>query len=931
MASMAHAEAPVGETRMEEVVVTGSRVITNGNAAPTPLTVLGAEKLLQTSPASIPEALNRLPQFADSAPSRGIGGGTSNSSGAYLNLRRFGVNRNLILLDGSRVPPTAATGAVDVNVLPQALVQRVEVVTGGASAVYGSDAVTGVVNFVLDKNFSGLKGGVQAGTTRYGDDTNWKANIVAGTDLFDGRGHIEGSYEHYDSDGVDRDGFEKRPGIDRVPTVVGNGTAATPFRIILDGRNINLVRGGIINFPTNVPALQNIFFPTNGVPATFVHGVSFGSTESGGNGSVRDASWLAAPLRSDVGFLRFDYDLTDNVQAYVQGSYTKTFTSINYGSLFFFPGANVLSGNPYIPPSIQAIMTANNVPVISLASTLSRHDYTQQKIEPTTNLRYIKTGLRGSAFDNRLKWELNYGYSRSAEHMRFTANPNLLKLAAALDAVVDPATGRVVCQVALTPNASRFTGCQPLNPFGPSAAPQSVLDWLSDDTRYNLTNQMHDVTFAVTGSPFSLWAGPVQVSVNAEYRDMSLRNVSSVDPTIRPDCTLLRATRNCTATTTSYLNGLPANIHGTQNVKEAGGEILIPLLKDQPFAQSLELNLAGRYTDYSTSGVVYTWKVGGSWAVTDGLRVRATRSRDIRAPTLVDLFSPATAVFAAFNDVHTGGLNAGVLTTTQGNPNLVPEVAKTFTAGFIFQPIWLPRFSVAVDYYDIKMSNAITAAGTGTAFQRECEDSGGTSPFCANFVRPLPFSNRTAANFPTAVFIQQLNAARQETHGVDVEVNYNFDVADVVSSVPGGLAIRALASYQPILRTQAVTSIPASEAAGVAGLSKWRVNLGLNYTLEGLTLAVTERWQSKQQPSDRAANVDLRKDIPAFSYTDISISYRTSIQGHEVTPFLTIENLFDKAPPITGYLNNQPGLGFPSPAGFDAFGRFFTAGAKFKL
>ena len=931
------AETPAVGREVEEVVVTGSRLVTNGNAAPTPVTVLTADKLLETAPKTIPEALNKLPQFADSAPSRNVtGANIGSSAGAYLNLRQFGVNRNLILLDGSRVPPTAATGAVDINVLPQALIKRVEVVTGGASAVYGSDAVTGVVNFILDKDFKGVKATAQAGMTKYGDDDNWKFNIVAGTDILGGRGHVVASFEHYDYQGVDRDGFERRPGIDRTPTIVGTGTAANPFRIIQDGRNINLVRGGLINFPTNVPALRDVFFPRNGAPATFVHGVSFGSTESGGDGSIRDASWLAAELRSTGAFLRLDYDLTDKIEAYVQGSYNESFSRNQFGNLFFFPGAAVFSGNPFIPTPIQGIMTANNVPAISVASTLSRHDYEQQEVRPTTKLRYIETGMKGSAFEDRIKWSLNYGYSRSSQAMLFTRNLNLLKLAAALDAVVDPATGRTVCQVSLTANASRFPGCQPLNPFGPSAFSQSVLDSVSEDTRYNLTHRLHDVNFAMTGSPFSLWAGPVQVSVNAEYRRMSLENVSNAPATLRPDCTLLRTSRNCTATTTAYLNGLPANIAGKQNVKEAGGEVLIPLLKDQPFVQSLELNLAGRYTDYSTSGVVYTWKVGGSWAVNSDLRLRATRSRDIRAPTLVDLFAPASTAFTPFNDVHTG-LNAGVLTTTSGNPNLVPEIAKTFTAGLIYQPSWLPGFSVAVDYYDIHMTNAITAAGTGTAFQRECEDSNGTSPFCANFIRPLPFSDRSAANFPTAAFIRQLNAANQWTRGVDAEVNYQFDLAD-----KGSLAIRALASYQPVLNTQAVSSIPPSRAAGVAGtppetgagiagVSKLRVNLGLNYILGGLSVSATERWQSKQQPSDRSANVDLRDDIPAYAYTDVTISYRANIGGHDVSPFLTIENLFNKKPPITGYIANQPGLGFPTPTGFDTFGRFFTVGLRMKL
>ena len=185
LCSTAHAQAPAAQ--VEEVVVTGSRVIANGNQAPTPVTVLATEKLLETTPTNIGDALNRLPQFAAQTSVRNIGSAGGNNVGNYLNLRRFGTQRNLILVDGSRVPPTASSGAVDTNIIPQSLVQRVEIVTGGASAVYGSDAVTGVVNFVIDRNFNGLKFNSQYGVSTYGDTPNWRVGGAAGRDLFGGR------------------------------------------------------------------------------------------------------------------------------------------------------------------------------------------------------------------------------------------------------------------------------------------------------------------------------------------------------------------------------------------------------------------------------------------------------------------------------------------------------------------------------------------------------------------------------------------------------------------------------------------------------------------------------------------------------------------------------------------------------------------------
>jgi outer membrane receptor protein involved in Fe transport len=369
-------------------------------------------------------------------------------------------------------------------------------------------------------------------------------------------------------------------------------------------------------------------------------------------------------------------------------------------------------------------------------------------------------------------------------------------------------------------------------------------------------------------------------------------------------------------------------MYAENNVKEIAGEVLIPLLSDVPLFQSFELNLAGRVTDYSTSGRVETWKVGGNWQVTEEFRVRATASRDIRAPTLVDLFAPLALRPLGFNDLHTNTART-INMYSQGNAQLAPEVARTNTVGFVYQPNWLSRFSLAVDYYEIDIANGITnQTATNVNVQRECLDSGGASPLCALFERPLPFSNRTPDNFPTRVFSQGVNASRNWTRGWDVEANYNFDLADVFAGVPGNLRFRGLVAYQPLLKSQSIPTIRPSEAAGNAGNSKLRVNLNFDYTAGGLSVNVTHRWQSRQFPSDPRINFDTRAIIPAYNYTDLSISYRTEVDGHEVRPFLTIENLFNKRPPINGGDNSVPGLFFPTPAGFDVMGRYFTVGIR---
>jgi iron complex outermembrane receptor protein len=906
-----------------DIVVTGSRVASNGNQAPTPVTVVSTERLLQSAPSNIPDAINRLPQFAAQPSTRNIQNAQTVAAGNFLNLRRFGSNRNLILLDGNRVPPTAASGAVDTNTIPQSLVQKVEIVTGGASAVYGSDAVTGVVNFVIDKHFNGLKVTSQIGTSTYGDNTSWRVGGAAGHDLFDGRGHIEASFDHYDSKGLI--GLDSRSAGRDNWIVGGNGTAANPYRLLKNGRVLTGARGGYIT--GNPPAaLRELTFNANGVATPFVHGAPTGVSglESGGDGGYYDAGTLVAPLRTNQAFGRFDYEISDGIQAYVQGSYSDAVGVYPYASARF--SGTVLSGNPFIPANIQTIMTATNTPSITIARLQSREDGLPGRVNDTlTRNRFEMAGLKGKVFGG-FDWSVNYINAESIQRVRNRNNTSAVKFAAAVDAVRDPATGRVVCQVSLTPSSSRFPGCEPLNLFGPTAPSRSAYDWVTDDTQFKLSNKMDDVNFAIAGSPFSLWAGPVRVALSGEYRWLSLRNRSSVESTTPPDCTGLRS--NCTATTPAWQHDVSSSVFAKQNVKEIAGEVLVPLLKDVPLVRSLELNMAGRFTDYSTSGSVKTWKLGLSWQVTDDLRIRGARSRDIRAPTLQDLFAAVAIRPVAFADIHSG---AGGITSvvTQGNASLVPEIAMTNTIGFIYQPKWIPGFNVAIDYYQIKINNAIIGAdGQSTQIQRECEDSNGASPFCALYDRPLPFSDKTPANYPTRVFVQNINASRQWTRGIDVEANYRFNLDQIAASAPGALTIRGLAAYQPTLKRRTVASVPAAQSAGIAGFSKITTNVSVDYTVGPFSALVTERWQSHQSPSDPAVNVDLRPEIPAYSYTDVTLNYRAKVGSATLSPFITVENLFNKKPPIIGTGNSVPGLFYPTPANFDVVGRYFTAGVR---
>lgn len=918
--------AAAGES-LEAIVVTGSRVATNGNEAPTPVTVVTTEQLLETTPANISDAINRLPQFAAQPATRNIGSAQGNSIGNYLDLRKFGSNRTLILLDGNRLPPTATSGAVDTNIIPQSLVERVEVVTGGASAVYGSDAVTGVVNFVLDKDFTGVKYKTQFGTSTYGDADSWRVGVAAGTPLFEGRGHMLFSFDNSESDGLVY--LDSRKNGEDAWVVGGDGTEGNPFRLVRYGRTLLGSRGGMTVGNNLPPELQNLVFNSDGVATPFIHGGSAGvqGIESGGDGGVYDTGTLVAPLDTTQFFGRFDYNLTDNLTAFVQGGYSVAKSVWPYSSARYV--STIRSGNPFIPADIQQIMTDTGTETINIGRLQSRHDGLPGRVNDSDNQNiFVMTGVQGSLFGD-FSWDANYTYSKNRLKVINHNNTSTPRFAAALDAVVDPATGRVVCQVSLTEYADRYAGCEPLNVFGPTAPSKSAYDWITDDTYLVLTNEMHGVNAAVTGSPFSLWAGDVRMAISGEYRWLTLDNDSSVEGTAPPDCTGIRDGLNCVGSP-AWQHDVSESNHAKQHVKELALEFLVPLARDLPLINALDLNLAGRVTDYSTSGTVRTWKAGAVWEPTSSLRFRVVRSRDIRAPTLTDLFAPESISVSGFTDIHTG-ISAPVIITRSGSPDLEPEIAYTNTFGVVFDPDFLPGFSVAVDYYEIEINNAIVgASGFSVDIQRECEASEGTSPLCDLLIRPLPFSDRSAANFPIGVLQRNVNASRQWTRGVDVETNYDFDL----SSVPGDFSIRAIVSYQPSLKRQTLPSLPAQESAGIVanptgrnGFSKVRAVLNLGYSLDGFDVRVTERWQSKQATSDPEA-YDLRPDIPSYSYTDLFMSYDLELGNSVMTPFITIENLFNKREPLIGGQNNVPGLFYPTGRGFDVIGRYFTVGIR---
>jgi outer membrane receptor protein involved in Fe transport len=923
ISSNAMAQDQSDEASTADIVVTGSRIITNGDEQPTPVTVVSTASLLKTSPSSVSDALKKLPAFANSRGPAIQGDATDNGSGNYLNLRGFGIQRNLILLDGHRVAPTSYTGAVDANVLPQMLMQRVDIVTGGASAVYGSDAVSGVVNFVLDKKYKGLRVEANSGISSRGDAFSWRAGAAYGTDFAGGKGHFMASYEHFQQKGILK---EDRASGRASYSVAGSGTDADPFRLISDARNAQISFDGSIY---SSPLAGQVFTNTSGT-RPFVHGTpEAGTLESGGDGFYGKGSSGTSDVRTDQAFGRLDYDVTPDIHAYVQGSYARSHNFNYFYPNLLFP-LLVGTDNAFIPPATQA---AIGDPAFQFARVFDDPEH-RIGVRAISESWSAAGGLDGKL--GGLNWNVHYQHGVSTTKNGFVNNTIYGNLYAALDAVdagafsTGTANGNIVCRATLT-NPGSHPGCVPLNAFGASPASQKqALDYVfgTSVTRPRFT--LDTVEASVSGTAFDNWAGPVRFAVSGEYRWTALDVTTNAPATLVADCTGIRF--NCTQGVTSYYsNAQVTPISVSQHVGEAAIELDFPLLRDSAIG-SAGLNAAGRYTDYSTSGSVKTWKIGGDWAPVDGLRFRATYSRDIRAPSLYDLYQPATTASSGYQDRHTG-FNGIVPTETGGNASLVPEIAKTLTIGAVYHPTFLRGLSVSVDYYRINMANAISEVdGRTTVVQDLCEASGGTGTFCSLFVRPLPFSNTTIANAPTLVRSTKLNAASLKTWGIDGEVNYAFGVG-----ADGQMLLRGLVGYQPKLTSVLLPGTPAQELAGSAasqfggGIAKWRLSGNISYSNSYFGIDIQERWRSSlARDTNRAFVYEDR--VPSVAYTDITLTaFIGKDKGKQL--YLSVQNLFDKDPPVytTAAFSGTPNFQYPAVTGDDVIGRYFTVGGRFKF
>lgn len=932
--STAAVAQPAATQNVESVTVTGSRVISDITNSPTPLTVVSAEQLQVTTPTDIPDALNKLPEFYGSNSQRSSTNANSNSAGNILNLRNFGANRTLILFDGHRVAPSNFNGTVDTDVLPQMLLQRVDVVTGGASAVYGSDAVTGVVNFILDKDFSGIKYSANAGLSNYGDAASYQAGIAAGTDILGGRGHIEGSLRFYHQDKVHMTARPYGSG-GQAWSRVGKGTAASPYVNVEYGRlPAQAQAGGIVNCKCSA---NNTTFIANGVLGPFDPGTPTGTPglNSGGDGGgYFNTSSFQASLRTAEAFGRISYDVTDNITAYVNFTGSESGNLADWSPATINPGTGrgsiFYTNNAYLSAASQAALQQGNPGNTFTMSTFfdyvggipalaSGSDFQSGSVDRNLS---TTAGIGGTLLGS-YTWDLYYTHGESRQEGYVPHNANVQKFLAGEDAVLNPA-GQVVCNVSLTQYAYLYPGCVPINPFGPTSLTEAQFDYFTDRTSYVATNIMDDIGGSIVGELPGLPAGPIKAALSAEARWQSLDVQSAFNPANVVNCTGLRL---CVPVAALYDQPTTAPVSASNNVYEFAGEFNVPLLKDLPLVQRFDLDLAGRYTNYSTSGEVETWKVGLDYHVDDSVRFRGTASVDIRAPNLYDLYMPLTIKTSGFVDLLTGG-NFSLTNKTQGNPNLAPEVAHTYTAGVVLTPDFISGLTASVDYYRINMSNAITSlSGSSTDLQQICINSGGASLYCSLVSRPFPYTNTTLANFPTYFLTESINSANVRTEGLDIEVDYGFDMADLSADLPGSVNLRNLTSYQPHITTINYPGAPPS----LTSMPKVRNTAFIGYNIGSWGINLQDTWLSGFARRTLATQIFAQPNLSSFNTLDVTIDKQIIADSNALDVYFSVQNVANVQPPLNPSTASAPGLTYPASPSENAMGRYFILGIRGNL
>jgi outer membrane receptor protein involved in Fe transport len=960
------AAAPAAVETEQVIVVTGTRIRRPADFdTPSPIVSLSAETVQESGTTNLTDFLSGYPALQGSSTSgdnSGSGAGIGYTGLNLLDLRNLGTQRTLVLVNGRRhVSGVAGDAAVDINTIPEDLVERVDVLTGGESAIYGADAVTGVVNFVLKDHFNGLTGRAQAGISQYGDAGQRLLTITAGSDFAGGKGNVAIAYEHGEEDRLDIHQRKRYQGPNQI------GFFLNPN----DPENQSGYTGGASNgIPDNVP-LNNIrYFDTNrqggidldwdGFPDYFV-GSGGALTkfdpgtfvpdfyQQGGNATlVSDyGNDLLPSVNRDIVNFVGHYDMLPGFTLFGEAKYANT-RSFSLAQPSFDYYLLIPEDNPYIPAGIKPLIDPELGGVLV---NRDNFDFGQRGEDIRRDTIRTVIGARGD-LGKHAHYELSYTWGRTDVENRYINNQITDRFYAAIDVVNGP--NGPTCRVNLDPtwtptqpyNYTRSEiapttfqpgECVPLNLFGEGAPSKAALAFITADTVDKARIEQHVVSGSLSGdfgSLFTLPGGPIGFAIGGEYRKETSQ--FTADPLAAQGLT--------------FTNSL-SNDGGEYEVKEAFGEINIPLLRGVPLAHRLEFGAAIRLSDYTTIGSTTTWKVDGTYAPVRDITVNATYSRAVRAPNIGELFAGDSQTFEFITDpcnpnqIQNGtqyrqanctalltslGATPSTYTDTRstnlpgfqgGNPKLQAEEATTWTLGLILEPRFIPGLSVRGDWYDIKIDNAINQA-SASALAGLCVDQPTlANQYCGAIVRQNGAAGSADPGNVIGFTVRPFNVANFHTAGLDVTLNYRVRTDKI-----GTFSLLVRGNY---LDKLTFISSPGADVTNRRGESDYRspkytVNGDLTWKMGKVTLNYGLLWFDKTLRYTNQT-VASNPDIVAPEYLYVKQHWQHDVYGAvdvgtRFQLYAGVNNLFDQKPDIG--TNTYP---------VSAVGRFFYVGVKASL
>lgn len=952
----------------ETIIVTGSRIARRDYNAESPISTLSSATIAATGQPSLDRAIGQMPQFeaaqgaaevGDVQGSVGFGGGAS-----YSDLRGIGRNRSLVLMDGRRLVPSTPDGSIDLNTIPMSLIESVEVITGGASATYGSDAIAGVANFKLRRNFSGLELNVQQGATTHGDGATTQVSAILGGKFADNRGHALLAVEYGNRNAVEgsQRSFFRQPSVRFLGRPPEGFIYAGGFGPGATAPTIGAVNAVLAGYPGTTPYPGNPAAPYTGGIGVNTDGTIFTTTVPSNLGCAQNYKGVGSvtgdiispscttagvilgnyfavqvPLKKYNAFASADYELADHLTAYGQFNFSESksldetspgSTKTNNTIELYVPVSNqFVQSNPALLSLINSAYggTAPANAVVAVSKLLFGWENRVEKFK--YDVWQGLGGLKGDIPGTGFTFDLYGSYGRSSYASQAFGD---ISISAINNVLANEGVG----------------GCT-YNPFGLQPVSQACLDYAgrTDNTTDELTAK--DAELTIQGPLFNLPGGTAKIALGADYRE------SEFD--YHPDSLFI------TGDTLAYGTATPSS--GARNAKELFGELLLPFFRDQPFAKDLSVDLGYRYSKYNTFSGKSTWKADATWTVVDGVRFRGGYSTAFRAPSLADLYAGTAVGILSLNggdpcDILStfrtgpnaaqvqalcaaqaapagsptysfGGANVTVPVQTGGNINLQPETAKTWSVGTVLTPVH--GLNISVDYYNLAISGAISSLSSGSILAN-CYGAAANPTFSAS----NPFCQRVSRD-PNTGQITLLasglfNFSKFTLSGVDTQIDYRLDLARLgMPARAGGLQVGSIISY---LRKYVVTPSDGTAPTDFAGAISdtfvtsdgenlythphWKANSYLSY-LNGPFIG-TLRWRYIGHMKNLD---DPTQPVPSVSYFDADFHYKFS---KSLTLNAGVNNIGDKQPPFIGTLELRT-----DAATYDVVGRTWYIGARVRF